>query len=69
MPTAHDLWQRKNCTRIYLRLNNHTDADILSWLQQQESVAGYIREIIRQDMRKEKPNEQMYNNERQEDIK
>ena len=44
---------------IPLRLNRNTDADIIEWLDGQDSVNGYLKELIRKDMRKcgEKVNE------------
>ena len=41
-----------NTKQIHLKLNLTTDKDILDWLAQQESIQGYIKELIRQDMGK-----------------
>lgn len=40
--------------RIYLKLNKDNDADILDWLEQQPNKQGYIKELIREDMVKER---------------
>lgn len=37
--------------RLFIELYP-TDADILEHLQQQESTAGYIKQLIRKDMQK-----------------
>lgn len=42
----------KNTTRIGLKLNNKTDADILEMLASVDSMQGYIKELIRADIEK-----------------
>ena len=37
--------------QIHLKLNMKTDADILEHLDQQENVQGYIKDLIREDMK------------------
>ena len=44
-------YDAKSTKQIHLKLNLNTDADILSHLEQQENVQGYIKELIRRDMR------------------
>ena len=39
-----------NTKQLHLKLNLKTDADILAHLEQQESVQGYIKALIREDM-------------------
>lgn len=39
-----------NTRQIHLKLNLNTDADILEHLKEQESIQGYIKELIRRDM-------------------
>lgn len=43
-------FDRDNCRRIGLKLNIHTDADIISHLEKQSSMQGYIRSLIRADI-------------------
>ena len=43
-------FDKLNCRRIGLKLNIHTDADILEQLDRQESMQGYIRALIRADI-------------------
>ena len=40
-----------NAKRIYLKLNKKTDADIIGFLASKENVQGYIKELIRKDIK------------------
>jgi len=44
-------YDAKTTRQIHLKLNLNTDADILEHLDQQENVQGYIKDLIRKDMR------------------
>lgn len=44
-------YDAKTTKQIHLKLNLNTDADILSHLEQQENVQGYIKDLIRRDMK------------------
>lgn len=46
-------WKAKNTTRVTVRLNNNTDADIIEYLSTLDSKQGYIKELIREDMKKQ----------------
>ena len=37
--------------QVHLKLNKSTDADIIKHLSEQESVQGYIKRLIREDMK------------------
>lgn len=39
-----------HCTGFYLKLNNVSDADIISALAEKESKQGYIKQLIRDDI-------------------
>ena len=41
-----------NTRQIKLKLNTKTDADILDLLDSLDNVQGYIKSLIRQDMKK-----------------
>lgn len=41
-----------NTRQIKLKLNTKTDADILGFLDRLENIQGYIKGLIRQDMKK-----------------
>jgi acyl carrier protein len=45
-------WDSANTTRIVMKLNNHTDAEILAKLAAVESKQGYIKQLIRADIAK-----------------
>lgn len=40
-------YDAKATTRVALKLNNKTDADIIAWLNEQPSKQGAIKEAIR----------------------
>lgn len=44
---AKKAWIAANTRREVLKLNRHTDADILNWLDQQPSKQGAIKKAIR----------------------
>ena len=41
-----------NTRQIKLKLNTKTDADILDLLDRLDNIQGYIKNLIRQDMKK-----------------
>lgn len=47
---AHYEWTREHTTRFGIKLNNHTDANIIDHLNKQESKQGYIKNLIRKDI-------------------
>lgn len=49
--TSHDKWMRNNTTMMTMRFNNDTDKDIMEHLKAQKSKQGYIKELIRADMK------------------
>lgn len=44
---AKDRWDANNCTRMNLKFNNRTDADILQALRDAPSKQGLIKDAIR----------------------
>lgn len=44
-------YNKKNTKTTLLRFNLNTDADILEHLEKQDSKLGYIKELIRKDMK------------------
>lgn len=52
MATAQ--YDKANTTRINIKLNNKTDADIIRQLEQKGNVQGYLKQLIRNDMEEEK---------------
>ena len=48
---ASNKYDKENTWQISVRLNKKTDADILEHLETVESKQGYIKELIRRDMK------------------
>lgn len=42
-------YDTNNTTRLYIKLNNKTDADIIAHLESKANKQGYIKELIRAD--------------------
>ena len=45
-------YQKENIKQIKFTLNKSTDGDIIDYLEKQANRQGYIKELIRQDMKK-----------------
>ncbi len=45
-------YDRKNTKMVGMKLNRNTDADILAYLEQQPNIQGYLKQLIRQDIKK-----------------
>ena len=45
-------WDAENTVQIKMKLNRTTDADILARLEEVASKQGYIKELIRKDIKK-----------------
>ena len=45
-------YDAKTAKYYSLKLNTNTDSGLIQWLEQQPSVQGYIKELIRQDMQR-----------------
>ena len=43
-----------NTKQIHLKLNLKTDADVLEWIDSKTNIQGYIKELIRKDMKHQK---------------
>lgn len=48
---AAQKYLKENCKKITMVLNIKTDEDILVWLDQQNNKQGYLKQLIRDDMR------------------
>ena len=44
-------YDKANTKAVYLKLNKNTDKDILEQLDRVGNIQGYIKELIRKDMR------------------
>ena len=49
---AQAKYDKANTKQVMLKLNKTTDADILEILEQTPNVQGYIKQLIRDDIRK-----------------
>lgn len=45
-------YDRDNTKRIFIKLNINTDKDILDHLENKPNKQGYIKELIRNDIKK-----------------
>lgn len=45
-------YQKKSIKQVKIDLNLNTDADIIEFLETVENRQGYLKELIRKDMRK-----------------
>ena len=43
-------YDKKNTRRVNLKLNLKTDADIIMWLENQQSIQGSIKRLIREEI-------------------
>ncbi|MEE8886719.1 MAG: hypothetical protein SOI56_09230 [Eubacteriales bacterium] len=50
--TPQERYDRKTARRVMLKLNKNTDADIIEKLEAQDSMQGYIKKLIREDIAK-----------------
>lgn len=46
-------WVRENTKQIKLKLNKRTDADIIEWIDKQQSKQGAIKKAIRKQITEE----------------
>lgn len=45
-------YDKENTVQIKMKLNKKTDADIIEFLQTLDNRQGYLKELIREDMKK-----------------
>lgn len=50
---ANDKYDKANTRRVGIKLNINTDKDILDWLDTVGNKQGYIKDLIRSDMKKQ----------------
>lgn len=44
-------YDKVNTKGIYLKLNRTTDADIIEYLSNKDNIQGYIKQLIRKDIK------------------
>lgn len=47
-------WDRQNTRQVKFKFNVRTDADILSHLDKQQNVQGYVKHLIRDDIARDR---------------
>ncbi len=47
---ANNKYHKESTTSISIRMINSTDSDIIKWLEKQPNKAGYIKQLIRDDI-------------------
>ena len=51
---ASQKYRREKCRKIQIELNKVIDADILEWLDAQPNKQGYLKQLIRDDIARNK---------------
>ena len=47
-------YEKENLRQIRLKINRKTEPELLEWIEKQENIQGYIKQLIREDMDREK---------------
>lgn len=51
---AQEKYDKANTIGVYLKLNKVSDADVIEQLQKVDNRQGYIKELIREDMKRDR---------------
>lgn len=43
-------YQKQNIRQIKLNINKRTEPDLIEWIDKQDNVQGYLKQLIRNDM-------------------
>lgn len=46
-------YEKENIRQIRLKLNRNTEPELIEWVEKQDNIQGYIKQLIREDMKKE----------------
>ena len=49
-------YEKENLRQIRLKINRKTEPELLAWIEKQDNIQGYIKELIRKDMEQEPKN-------------
>ena len=44
-------YEKENIRQIRLKLNRNTEPELIEWVEKQENIQGYIKRLIREDMK------------------
>lgn len=47
-------YEKENIRQIRLKINRKTEPELLEWIEKQGNIQGYIKQLIREDMDREK---------------
>ena len=47
-------YEKENLRQIRLKINRKTEPELLAWIEKQGNIQGYIKELIRKDMEKDR---------------
>ena len=50
----NNTYNRNNYRSFSVRFNNKTEAHLIEWLENQESVKGYLTSLVEADIKKQK---------------
>ena len=48
-------YEKENIRQIRLKINRKTEPQLLEWIEKQENIQGYIKNLIREDMENNTP--------------
>lgn len=43
-------YQKQNIRQIKLNINKRTEPDLIEWIEKQDNVQGYLKQLIKNDM-------------------
>lgn len=50
---AQSKYDKEHTVGFYMKLNTHTDSDVIHWLWRQQSKQGSIKRLIREEIARE----------------
>lgn len=46
-------YEKENIRQIRLKINRKTEPELIEWIEQQDNIQGYIKQLIREDMKRQ----------------
>lgn len=46
-------YEKENIRQIRLKINRKTEPEMLEWIEKQKNIQGYIKQLIREDMKRQ----------------
>ena len=47
-------YEKENLRQIRLKINRKTEPELLEWIEKQDNIQGYIKQLIRENMERAK---------------